>query len=452
MTTAATVRDTTHPEWQGIHTLGHANRFSWWDSEFRYDGRLRVPSGVRIKEVRYSFRGDGNPDVRAREVTRGRGGIDQEYEVIDRTSHDGYDVLTFTLRGDLDVDRDPRPQNASLRYRILVTVKLDNGETRIADPEIEVLAATWDRNDSALVGRPFVRLPYDRNWGGEPNSQAGFGYVSDSGYVPGDKFIVDLINPRAVLPGTPGSYSDRVYYQLVHEDGTPSRETPEPQLWKADGHTDRGDLSHKTMLPSLNFSRNGDKPGYYRFLVWPQAGNPDGSPSNLGWDRTNIEEAFQIGSVYYQYKANGEVSPTPVPPGQGQFLLSPGGPVTLHRNGEIQYPGVEVEATGDGRVAPQTVSVTLPQGKGLRFTGRLVVGVMQGAQWVQKEAPDGTVSSDGRVLTVQGVNLELGAKGSKSAVLVELQALANAVPGDTSLSFLIGNQPASSSSLIRISQ
>ncbi|MEU6114340.1 hypothetical protein ABZ840_07325 [Streptomyces sp. NPDC047117] len=141
---------------------------------------------------------------------------------------------------------------------------------------------------------------------------------------------------------------------------------------------------------------------------------------------------------------------------QEQFLISPGGPVTMDRNGEVKYPGIEVEATGEGgRIPPQTISVTLPSGKGLRFTGftgRLVVGNMQGAQWVEREHPDGVLSHDGRVLTVQGVDLALAGKGSKSAVLVELQALANAVLGDTSLSFLVGTQPASSSSLIRIQQ
>ncbi|MFJ8313755.1 MULTISPECIES: hypothetical protein [unclassified Streptomyces] len=446
MTTSVTVGDTTDLERSGIRTLGYANRFGWWDSEFRFDGRMRVPTGVRITEVRYSFRGDGNTDSQAQEVRRGQGGTGQEYEVIDRTFLDGADVVTFTLRGDLDVDKDPRPNNSSLKYRISVVVKLDNGEVRTAAPEVDVLASTWDRNDAPNVGRPFVRLPYDNNWGGSPNSQAGFGFVSDSGYIPGDKFIIDLVNPREGQRDVPGSHS--VYYQLVHEDGTPSLETPVPQLWKADGHTDRGDLGRKTMLPQINLAQKGDKPGYYRFLVWPQASNPDGSVSNLSWDPTKIEDAFQLGSVYYRYKGDGGIGP--VPPGQGQFLVSPGGPVTLDRNGETKYPGVELQATGDGKIPPQTVSVTLPLGKGLRFTGRLIVGVMQGSQWVELKCPDGTLSSDGRVLTVKGVDLALAGKGSKSAVLVEVQAVAGAMPGDTSLSFLVGDQPASSSSLIRI--
>ncbi|MFD3582558.1 hypothetical protein [Streptomyces sp. NPDC058683] len=44
-----------NPEWTGIRTLGHANRFAVWDSEFRYDGRIRVPAGVKIKQIKYSY-------------------------------------------------------------------------------------------------------------------------------------------------------------------------------------------------------------------------------------------------------------------------------------------------------------------------------------------------------------------------------------------------------------
>ncbi|GHE00324.1 hypothetical protein [Streptomyces alanosinicus] len=446
MTTSATPRDNTDPEWAGIRTLGHANRFGWWDSEFRYDGRMRVPMGVNIKEVRYSFRGDGQTDVQATQVPRGQSGVDQQYEVIEHARLDGFDVITFTLRGDLDVDKNPRPDNSSLKYAIDVRVTLDNGEVRRAAPEIDVLASDWDPDDAPDVGRPYVRLPFDSNWGGSPNSQAGFGYVSDNGFVPGDKFIIDLVNPREGRQGVPSNHSDTVYYQLVHEDGTPSLETQVPQPWKAEGHTGRGDLSHKTMLPAIDLRQKGDKPGYYRFLVWPQAANFDGSVSNLSWDPTKTEDAFQLGSVYYRYTASGGIDPAP----QGQFVVSPGDPVTVPRTGETKYPGVVIQATGDGKVPAQTVTVTLPLDKGLRFTGRLVVGVMRGSQWVQIEQPDGTLSADGRVLTVKNVDLALTGKGSKSAVLVEVQASAGAMLGDTSLSFLVGGPPASSSSLIHI--
>lgn len=157
MTTPATAAqaDSTDPEWTGIRTLGHANRFAVWDSEFRYDGRIRVPMGVKISTVRYSYTGNGQAGMNAVEVKRGRSGIDQEYEVIDLTFLADADLITFTLRGDLNVDADPRPAY-SRRYQIRVDVTLDNGDVRTANPEIEVLAGAgrgptrrrWDGRSS----------------------------------------------------------------------------------------------------------------------------------------------------------------------------------------------------------------------------------------------------------------------------------------------------------------
>lgn len=340
MTTPATAApaDSTDPEWTGIRTLGHANRFAVWDSEFRYDGRIRVPMGVKISTVRYSYTGNGQAGMNAVEVKRGRSGVDQEFEVIDLTFLADSDLLTFTLRGDLNVDADPRPAY-SRRYQIRVDVTLDNGDVRTANPEIEVLAGAWARTDPEKVGRPFVRLPYDNNWGGTPNSQAGFGYVSDNGRIPGDKFIIDLVNLRQGEQDVPGNNSDHVYYQLVHEDGTPSHFTPTPQLQKAEGHRDAG-TGRKVTLPAIDLRQLGDKPGYYRFLVWPQAANPDGSPSYLSWDPAKAEDAFQLGSVYYRYTAGRR---------QGQFAVSPGGPVTLVRGGE---PATRAWNSRPSRTAP----------------------------------------------------------------------------------------------------
>ncbi|MFE3183071.1 hypothetical protein ACFXKR_19705 [Streptomyces violascens] len=435
MTTSAMPQDDRKdPEWTGIHTLGHANRFAVWDSEFRYDGRIRVPMGVKISQVRYSYTGNGQADMNAAELPRGRSGIDQQYEVIDLTFLADSDLITFTLRGDLNVDADPRPAY-SRKYQIRVDVTLDNGDVRTANPEIDVLAGAWQRSDPEMVGRPFVRLPYDYNWGGTPNSQAGFGHVSDNGRIPGDKFIIDLVNLRQDEPGVAGNNSDHVYYQLVHEDGTPSRYTPTPQLQKAEGHRDSG-TGRKVVLPAIDLRQLGDKPGYYRFLVWPQANNPDGTTSNLSWDPAKAEDAFQLGSVYYRYAATRA---------GGQFSVSPGGPVQLRRAGQIGYAGVELRAADDATIPAQTVRVTVPRGRGLRLSGQLIVGTMQGSDWQQTGSYTGTWSQDGQTLTFDKVDLSLSGTGSKSGVLVEVTASADAPLGDTSLTFQVGDQTSPSS-------
>ncbi|MFD8818208.1 hypothetical protein ACFV23_43655, partial [Streptomyces sp. NPDC059627] len=433
--------NTGDPEWTGIRTLGYANRFAVWDSEFRYDGRIRVPVGMKIKQIKYSYYGNGNADTAAGEVKRGRGGMDQEFEVIDLTFLDDSDVITFTLRGDLNVDADPRPAY-SRTYQIRVDVTLDNGDVRTANPQVEVLASAWDKSNPKKVGRPFVRLPYDTAWGGSPNSQAGFGYVCDDGRIPGDKFIIDLVNLREGVADVDSNHSDSVYYQLVHEDGTPSKYTPTPQVHKAEGHQGSG-VEHKVTLPPIDLRKLGDKPGYYRFLVWPQSSNPDGGVSDICWNPEVMEDAFQLGSVYYRYSA----------PHSSALSVFPGGPpeVTLTHAGSTGYPGVRLVADGDGTVPAQSVRVSLPEGKGLQFVAEGNPGYLlavQGPGGTQKSFP-GAVSADGQSITFKNVDLALLGKGSESRAWVAVRASRNAPLGETHLNFRIGDR-ATSSTLIHV--
>ncbi|WP_031174501.1 hypothetical protein [Streptomyces durhamensis] len=432
-------RDAADPELTGIRTLGYANRFATWDSEFRYDGRIRVPVGVKIKQIKYSYYGNGNADTAAGEVKRGRGGIGREYEVIDLTFLDDADVITFTLRGDLDVDADPRPAY-SRTYQIRVDITLDDGTVRTASPQVEVLGGAWDKSNPEKVGRPFVRLPYDTGWGGTPNSQAGFGYVCDDGRIPGDKFIIDLVNLREGAADVDSNHSDSVYYQLVHEGGTPSAYTPTPQVQKATGHPGGG-VEHKVTLPPIDLRRLGDKPGYYRFLVWPQSSNADGGVSDICWNPKVIEDAFQIGSVYYRYTA----------PRSAALSVFPGGPpdVRLTRAGDIGYPGVRLVADEDGTVPAQTVRVSLPQGKGLRFVAEDNPGYLltvQGARGSRRFFP-GAVSADGQRITFKNVDLGLLGKGSESRAWVAAKASPNAPLGATHLNFRVGDRTTSSTTI-----
>ncbi|MEU6273044.1 hypothetical protein ABZ871_11635 [Streptomyces populi] len=397
------------PEGTGIRTLGHANRFAVWDSEFRYDGRIRVPVGVKIKEIKYSYTGNGQADLAATEIKRGRGGIDQEYEVIDLTFLDDADLITFTLRGDLNVDADPRPAY-NRKYQIRVDLTLDTGEVRTATPEIEVLAAAWQRSDPEKVGRPFVRLPYDTAWGGTPNSQAGFGHVTDSGRIPGDKFIIDLVNLRQGEQGVPSSNSDHVYYQLVHEDGTPSHYTPTPQLQKAEGHKDGG-TGRKVTLPAIDLRQLGDKPGYYRFLVWPQSADPDGSPSSLRWDEAKPEDAFQIGSVYYRYKAPARIDTGLRATVKTQTLTATAG------QDRWLYPAFVIRNTGQRTITTTKMVFTAPEG--LRFTEDRVAFT----RWEDENHEAvalGVLSADHRTLTCPAVPLDLTPSGPGKDAWVSL--------------------------------
>ncbi|MFI1179719.1 hypothetical protein ACH4UT_09200 [Streptomyces sp. NPDC020799] len=388
------------PERTGIRILGYANRFSTWDSEFRFDGRIRVPMGVKIKEVRYSYTGNGKAEQQATEVKRGRGGTGEEFEVIDLTFLEDADLITFTLRGDLNVDTDPRPAY-SRAYPIRVDVTLDNGDVRTAAPEVEVLAGSWQKSDPELVGRPYVRLPYDNNWGGSPNSQAGFGFVADNGRIPGDKFIIDLVNLRQGEQSVAGSNSDHVYYQLVHEDGTPSHYTPTPQLQKAEGHKGSG-TGAKVTLSAIDLRQLGDKPGYYRFLVWPQAQNPDGTTSVTSWDPAKPDDAFQLGSVYYRYQA-----PRSIDTGLRAVIKTAQLSATAGQDRQI-FPPFVIRNTG--RRTIDTVKVVFTAPAGLRFVEDLVRFTRWYDEKTEVTAP-GVLSADRRTLTCPAVRLDLEPTG-----------------------------------------
>ncbi|MQS37072.1 hypothetical protein [Streptomyces katsurahamanus] len=392
---------TLDPEITGIRTLGHANRIATWDTELRYDGRIRVPMGVKIKQVKYSYTGNGILDITAVEFKRGQGGISQEYEVIDLTFLDDADLITFTLRGDLNLDADARPAYGR-KYRVKIEVTLDSGDIRTVEPEIEVLNGAWQKSDPELTGRPFVRLPWDNAWGlTSGNSQAGYGLVTDSGRIPGERFIIDLVNLRQGTAGVPSNNSDHVYYQFVHEDGTPSHYTPTPQIQKAVGHSGSG-VANKELLPPIDLRQLGDKTGYYRFLVWPQSNDPDGSPSSLGWDPDKLEDAFQIGSVYYRYQAPKAIDTRPRATVKTTTLTATAG------QDRWIYPPFVVRNTGQSTIGTQRIVFSAPEG--LRFLEDQVA-FTRWSDETQEIVSAGALSADGRTLTCHAVPLNLEPSG-----------------------------------------
>lgn len=139
--------------------------------------------------------------------------------------------------------------------------------------------------------------------------------------------------------------------------------------------------------------------------------------------------------------SGGENPNAPVTP----FSVYEGGSVILTRAGDIGYPGVMVRAGRGGAAPRQTVRVTLPRDKGLRFVAEGNPGyrltVENGDQY------NGTLSADGQLLTFENVGLPLPEQGSTSLIWVAVKASGSASRGDTRLSFRVGDATSPSSSI-----
>lgn len=307
----------------GIRTLGYANRFAIYDDEFRYDAVVTVPKGAKIKNISYAFYGNDVVNMVAWPKPQGQLGTAEEYTIVDTTHLGTHDALTIHLQGDLSLRKDVCPK-AGLTYPVKINVTLDDGEVLTTSPKVDVLGYTRCPGDPDGTAPPYARLPWDASWGGLPYqySQAGFGYVSQDGKLPTNTVFIDAVNPRQVDPKLSCSKTDLVYYQWVREDGTPSRLTPEPVPLPFKGHWE--DSRNATyVLPAQDFKKAGDEPGYYKFLVWPQATNTDGSACAHSWDPAKPGDAFQIGSVFYAYKGSQDyltaaTAPAPASAGDGK--------------------------------------------------------------------------------------------------------------------------------------
>ncbi|MFC9679037.1 hypothetical protein [Streptomyces sp. NPDC056948] len=125
-----------------------------------------------------------------------------------------------------------------------------------------------------------------------------------------------------------------------------------------------------------------------------------------------------------------------------QFAVLPGGPpdVELQPGGTVGYPGVVVKNTGQAPVGEQTLTVSLPAGRGL--------------QWGSSTLPDyqitvdgtpypGTLSPDGQTLTCENIDLAIP-PGGQAVIWAGVSAAADAAPGYTDLHFTVGGQAADS--------
>lgn len=131
------------------------------------------------------------------------------------------------------------------------------------------------------------------------------------------------------------------------------------------------------------------------------------------------------------------------------FTVAPGGPpdVLLEPGGPAGYPGVVVTNTGESSIGERTVTVVLPADKGLQWgvAGRpdYQLTVLNGGVY------PGALSSDRLNLTFDGVNLDAPA-GGQNVLWVGVSETSDALPGDTALTFTVGDQ-AAQSTRVRIS-
>ncbi|MGP3691459.1 hypothetical protein ACTVZO_43670 [Streptomyces sp. IBSNAI002] len=315
-----------------ITTLGFNTKvpgIGLYDSEFRYDGYLVVDKDVKITNVTYSA-----PDSGLRTAVpapRGKLGTGEAYSIVDTKTVGDKDIITFSLTGDTDADEANDCPNRDRVFPFKLSVKLSNNATATPHEDINVTRVDGTRcsgtdtpTDDTM--RPGIRIPFDKNWGGsDPNwSQAGFSYIADDGMVKGGDFPINLYNPRQTEKDAaelPGSVSDHVLYQVVRSDGTPANDTLDPQvlklpsLWTLDPTAAKNASRY---IKDLDLS--DDPAGYYKVLVWPQAQNQDGTPNaKISWDPGKQSEAWQIGSIYNQYKGPDTDPETP-----GVPLVNPG--------------------------------------------------------------------------------------------------------------------------------
>ncbi|MGW4380217.1 DUF11 domain-containing protein [Kitasatospora sp. NPDC004531] len=281
------------------------------DSEVRADFVIAVPSGTSPSLVRYDWNGDGSMDLTA--VLKTGPGIDQEYQIVRREPMGGgEDWLYITLRGDGAFDNSTCP-NTPVNLKAEVTV----GSTVVTVP-----MPLDQRSFNACPGngRPLMRLPWDNVWNSaDGNSQDGWGVVTADGKVPGDKFILDADNP--LTGSTSGQndcgVTDTVWWQFVHEDGSPTRLTPSPVKVSVVSH--HNDVGKQVVLPAEDFGPDG--PGYYKLLAWPEARSRDGSVdcSARTWPPGDVANSFQVGSVFFASTTQAQLaksfSPTSMPVG-----------------------------------------------------------------------------------------------------------------------------------------
>jgi hypothetical protein len=130
-----------------------------------------------------------------------------------------------------------------------------------------------------------------------------------------------------------------------------------------------------------------------------------------------------------------------------EFTVTPGGPpdVQVRQGGAAGYPGVRV--AGDTAFEPVSVTVTLPDGRGLLFGTSTLADYQLTVQNAAGETTryPGSLSADGTSLTFSNVDLQLP---GTTVMWVGVGAGHDAPPGASSLTFSVGGRDSRSTTVV----
>ncbi|MFE4948800.1 hypothetical protein ACFQ9V_01705 [Leifsonia sp. NPDC056665] len=292
--------------------LGAMDIIARGPDEYRADYAVIVPRGVRPAQLKYRFEPDlptSAIGTMLKPVTGDiRKYIDQNYAIVHvQDLGNGNERLFLSCRGDAHV----KPATPTATYSWPLQATWPNGTQSVVTFPIlvqrrgadgrPVAINAWDKTTAGLTG-------YDKTL----SSQAAWGNLvraNSSGTLNGNHFHVDaLASGRSAVAGN--DQTTEVYYQFVHEDGTPASVTPTPKRVVIPTHS--ADTSVKGVLlgspDQLGTAFELDKPGYWRLLCWPQANNSKPgvgvAPAGVAWDPQS-DPGHQIGSVFWKLPATG---------------------------------------------------------------------------------------------------------------------------------------------------
>lgn len=265
------------------------------DSEMRASVLLRVPSGAQITSARYSFMLDGSVKRALTPIADVQSTIDDRYQEIARSAHEGYDLVLVSARGDAGLDGREGVFTETLEF------SLSTGERLAVDYPVELVRST------GAAGRPAAVVPFDLNgWMRAPgrvgdNAQTSWGNTAagasgQGASVPAGRFVLQAWNAEADRD-RPANFAWQ--FVRVASDGSLAPASiagslSSPTLVRG-SETEWNRWGPGTTLAAATGGSDirFDEPGYYRLLMWPLGPAEAFDPGALvASDATQVGEAF----------------------------------------------------------------------------------------------------------------------------------------------------------------